>query len=136
MLLKICTHCTHVHHILSYNMEQVIVSMVATYSNHLLRQHQVKWLRNSMKHPINQDGLEISFKTFFNQPIISWRWSFLDLRRLWFKKGWGKKQQDIGLFIPVLVSGKIFFYIFHCFSEVLLVFAYMEQDAIIMPQLI
>ena len=39
---KIFTHCIHVHHILCYNMEQVIASTVVTYSNHLLRQHQVK----------------------------------------------------------------------------------------------
>ena len=39
---RIFTHCTHVHHILCYNMEQVIASTVVTYSNHLLRQHQVK----------------------------------------------------------------------------------------------
>jgi len=116
-------------------MEQVIVSMVVTYSSHLLRQHLVKSLRNSMKHPINQDGLEISFKTFFNQPITSWRWSFLGLRRLWFKKGWGKKPQDIGLFIPVLVSGKIFLYT-SFFVGGNSIFAYSKLDAIIMLKLI
>ena len=56
---------------------------------------------------IDPVGCEINYKTFFNLPITSWLWNYLDPKKHWCKNEWDRKRRGIGLFIPVQVLGMI-----------------------------
>ena len=44
----------------------------------------------------SQTGWETSSKTSSLQQTTSWRWSCLGQRRLWWRRGWGRRRLDTG----------------------------------------
>ena len=57
--------------------------------------------------PTNRVGYAINCKISSNRRTTSWPWSCSGRKRRWFKRGFGKKQPDIGSYILVQASGKI-----------------------------